>query len=263
MNTTLSNSGPEGGANEKSASTVERSQRVLALVAKEGRTLSLAELASRLALPKASAHRLCSQLLDDGLLARGIDQRTYRVGPALRELAFDVLNNDVERSVRHTVLEALVREVGETCNFTTLDGTQVLYLDRVEAHWPLRLTLDVGTHVPLHCTASGKLFLSQMKRAQRDALIDGLILTPLTPNTLTQADALRAECDAIAARGYSTDREEFMAGLVALAVPVRDRESVSRAAIAVHGPTARMSLNDALARLPALRAAAQRMGQLI
>jgi DNA-binding IclR family transcriptional regulator len=139
----------------------------------------------------------------------------------------------------------------------------VLYLDRVEAHWPLRLTLEVGTHVPLHCTASGKLFLSQMKPAQRDALIDGHALPALTPNTLTQADALRAECEAIAERGYSTDREEFMAGLVALAVPVRDRHGQARAAIAVHGPSARMSLDHAIARLPALRAAAQRMGRLL
>jgi DNA-binding IclR family transcriptional regulator len=48
------------------------------------------------------------------------------------------------------VLAALVARIGETCNFTTFDRAQVLDLDRVEAAWPLRLTLDVGSHVPLH-----------------------------------------------------------------------------------------------------------------
>ncbi len=252
----------QGGAAKPTAAS-ERSLRVLSLVAREGRTLTLAELASRLDLPKATAHRLCAQLVDSGFLARGIDERSYTVGEAMRRLAFDTLTNDIERARRHAVLDALVREVGETCNFTTLDGAQVLYLDRVEAQWPLRLTLEAGTHVPLHCTASGKLFLSQMRRAQRDALIGDLALPALTPNTLTRPEALRAECDAIAARGYSTDREEFIAGLIAVAVAVRDRRGDVRAALALHAPTARLSLDNAIARLPALRAAADRMGELL
>ena len=92
------------------------------------------------------------------------------------QLAFDTLNHGIVRGLRHDVLPRWSTEVGETCNFTTLDGAQVLYLDRVEAQWPLRLTLDVGSHVPLHCTASGKLFLATMPEAQRDALIARLRL---------------------------------------------------------------------------------------
>ena len=248
---------------ERASSSAERSLRLLALVAREGRVMSLAELAAGLDLPKATVHRMCTQLLASGFLARDLDQRSYSVGMALRQLAFDVLNHGVERGARHAVLDGLVREVGETCNFTTLDGAAVLYLDRVEAHWPLRLTLEVGSHVPLHCTASGKLFLASLPAARRDALLGALGLEALTRNSLTDVRALRAECDAIAARGYATDREEFMAGLIAVAVPVRDTSGTVRAAIAVHAPTARMSLEDALARLPALQAAAGRMAQYL
>ncbi len=225
--------------------------------------MSLAELAAGLDLPKATVHRMCTQLLEAGFLARDLDQRSYSVGMALRQLAFDVLNHGVERGARHAVLDGLVREVGETCNFTTLDGAAVLYLDRVEAHWPLRLTLEVGSHVPLHCTASGKLFLAYLPLARRNTLLGALDLVALTRNSVTDARALQAECAAIAARGYSTDREEFMAGLVAVAVPVRDASGAVRAAIAVHAPTARMSLDDALSRLPALQTAAARMAQYL
>lgn len=248
---------------ERPGSSAERSLRLLAMLAREGRVMSLAELAARLALPKATVHRLCTQLVEGGFLARDLDQRSYTIGLALRQLALDVLNHGVERGPRHAVLETLVHEVGETCNFTTIDGPEVLYLDRVEAHWPLRLTLEVGSHVPLHCTASGKLFLALMPRARRDALIQALRLEPLTRNSITSADALRSECEAIAARGYSTDREEFMAGLIAVAVPVHDGRGLVRAAIAVHAPTARLTLEDALARLPALRAAALRMATFL
>jgi IclR family transcriptional regulator, acetate operon repressor len=245
------------------SSSAERSLRLLSLLAQEGRALSLAELSVRLGLPKVTTHRLCAQLLDGGFLARDVDERCFAVGPALRKLAFDTLNHGVVRGLRHEVLAALVTKVGETCNFTTLDGTQVLYIDRVEAQWPLRLTLDVGSHVPLHCTASGKLFLAAMPLQERDALIAQLPLTRMTSHTIISAKALKAECEAIAAQGHSNDREEFIAGLIAVAVPVRDIGGRTRAAIALHAPSARMQLAEAQRQLPALRAAAAQMSALL
>ena len=124
------------------SSQAERCLRLLAVLAQEGRALSLAELGVRLGLPKATTHRLCTQLIEGGFLARDTDEKSFAVGPALRRLAFDTLNHGVVRGLRHEVLAALVMQIGETCNFTTLDGTEVLYNDRVEAQWPLRLTLD-------------------------------------------------------------------------------------------------------------------------
>ena len=245
------------------SSSAERSLRLLSLLAQEGRALPLAELSVRLGLPKVTTHRLCAQLLDGGYLARDVDERCFAVGPALRKLAFDTLNHGVVRGLRHEVLAALVTKVGETCNFTTLDGTQVLYIDRVEAQWPLRLTLDVGSHVPLHCTASGKLFLAAMPEEEREALIAQLPLTRMTRQTITSAKALKAECEAIAAQGHSNDREEFIAGLIAVAVPVRDESGRTRAAIALHAPSARLSLAEAQRQLPAMRAAAARMAALL
>lgn len=245
------------------AGAAERCLRLLAELARESRSLTLAELSRRLGLPKATTHRLCTTLLASGHLARDTDERHFAVGPALRRLALDALNHGTVRGLRHEVLATLVAEVGETCNFTTLDGASVLYLDRVEAPWPWRLTLDVGTHVPLHCTASGKLFLAHLDAAERNALLRELPLSRLTPNTLTSKRALEAECRAIAEAGHALDREEFIPGLVALAVPVRDDQGTVRAAIAVHAPVARLSIEQAQARLPALRAAAARMGRLL
>ena len=254
---------PEPESEAASGSSAERSLRLLSLLANEGRALSLADMAAQLALPKGTAHRICTPLLAGGFLARDVDERSFIVGPALRRLAFDTLNHGVVRGLRHEVLAELVAKVGETCNFTTLDGAQVLYLDRVEAQWPLRLTLDVGSHVPLHCTASGKLFLAQMPPAARDALIAQLPLPKMTRNTIVSAKGLRAECDRVKEQGYACDREEFITGLIAVAVPVQGADGASRAAIAVHGPVARLSMADAVAQLPALQAAAARMRSLL
>ena len=245
------------------SSAAGRSLALLSLLASEGRPLSLADLAARLALPKATAHRICEQLVDAGFLARDIRERSFLTGPSLHRLALDTLNHGVVRGLRHDVLAELVGRIGETCNFTTLDGTRVLYIDRVEAAWPLRLTLDVGSHVPLHCTASGKLFLASMAEEAREEVLSGLALPRMTAKTITTAKALRAECAEIAKVGYACDRSEFIAGLIAVAVPVRDGTGSVRAAIAVHAPEARMNLRRAVGQLAALEAAAKRMQALV
>ena len=133
-----------------SGSSAERSLRLLARLAEAGRAMSLAELGAALALPRHGAplvHPAAGSRLRGPRRARA----RYAIGPALRQLALDTLNHGTVRGLRHEVLTQLVARVGETCNFTTLDGTEVLYLDRVEAPWPWRLTLEVGTRGP--CTA--------------------------------------------------------------------------------------------------------------
>ncbi|MBW4047575.1 MAG: IclR family transcriptional regulator [Proteobacteria bacterium] len=244
-------------------SSAERSLRLLAFITGAGRPLTLAEIATGLGLPKATAHRLCNQLLQMGFIARDIDERAFAVGPALRKLAFDALTHSTVRGLRHALLTDLVARLGETCNFTTLDGVEVLYLDRVEAPWPWRLQFDVGVHVPLHCTASGKLFLASMNSERRARILGQLEFARLTPNTLTTAAALRKDCERTAANGYAVDMEEFIAGLIAVAVPVRDAVGEVRAAIAMHGPVTRLSLDGMLKHLPALKVAAGRMSLLL
>lgn len=246
-----------------SSSSAERSLRLLSLLADQGRPMNLAVLAQVLGLPKATVHRICSQLLDTGFIARDLNERDFVAGPALRKLALDTLNHGSLRGLRHAVLTDLVAEVGETCNFTTLDGAGVLYLDRVEAPWPWRLTLDIGAHVPLHCTASGKLLLAFLPHKQRELMLRTLELSPVTERSIVDPDALRRECESIAAQGYSEDREEFVQGLVAVAVPVRDDTGEVRAALAIHAPAGRLPAGLRLQRLPVMRRAADRMARLL
>ena len=87
-----------------SGSSAERSLRLLALLAHEGRALSLADLAAQLGLPKGTAHRICTQLLATGFLARDLDERSFVVGPALRQLAFDTLNHGSVRGLHRLQL---------------------------------------------------------------------------------------------------------------------------------------------------------------
>ena len=160
---------------------------------------------------------------------------------------------------RHAVLEALSQKVGETCNFGMIAGNAVLYLDRVEASWPFGLRFESGSRVPLHCTSVGKLLLSVLPRRRRDELIRAIPLARYTENTITDPKKLHAELEEIRKRGYSIDNQEFLAGVVCLAVPVRDSKGVICAGVAMSAPHARMSVEEAIGHLPALLEAAEQL----
>lgn len=233
-----------------------RAFSVLDVLATNDRPVSLADIASRVRLPKPSVHRLLVQLGSVDLVRREPEGKRFAVGPRLSRLALHVLMNSTTHGARHAILQRLVDELGETCNLTMLDGADVVYLDRVEAAWPLRFSLQPGSKVPLHCTASGKLLLALLPAAKRSRLLDRIALTRHTPHTLTDRAALEEELKRIRQRKVSTDNEEYLAGLACVAVPITAPEGRAFAAVAVQAPVARMPLERALAEVPRLRSAA-------
>ena len=251
-------------SNKASASSsAERTLRMLQYLAERSQPVTLAELSGALDLPKPTAHRMCQMLLDLGMIVNDVNEKAFLIGPALRRLAMDTLTHGTLSALRHTVLDDLVEEVGETCNFTTLSGSSIMYLDRVETRHAWRLTIEVGERVPIHCTASGKLFLAFMTSTKRNYLLRNLELHKLTDKTVTDPAELRAMLEKISSNGYSQDQEEFIAGLVAIAVPVFDTNNELRAAVAMHAPTSRVTSSDTLKMLPALKRAAGRMTALL
>jgi len=237
---------------------------LLEVLAREGRPLTLAEAVAASGWPKPTVHRMLVQLEAGGWLQREPDGRRYALAPRLLRLGEDTLGASTQHGVRHAVLRQLVTELGESCNLTALSGAEVVYLDRVESAFPLRLELRPGARVPLHCSASGKLFLAHMPAAQRKALLDTLPLTRYTPTTLTARAALEAELAQIVRQGYAVDAEEFVEGLVCAAVPVKVSGSRTvRSALALQAPAARMSLARAVEQVPQLHAAATAMARTL
>lgn len=212
-----------------------------------------------LRISKPTVFRLCQRLEAEGYLEREPGGRHFNVGPSLVRLGLHAVRSGRASVERHAILRALVDQVGETCNCTTLAGTDVYYLDRVETRWPLRLHLEPGSRVPVHCTSSGKLFLAHMDKRRRDALLGNLRLEAHTPATITSRKELEAELARIVDFGYSVDNEEFLLGLIAVAVPVKDHSGTTVAALACHAPVARLPLASALKLLPKLRAAAKKL----
>ncbi|RDU97288.1 IclR family transcriptional regulator [Trinickia dinghuensis] len=247
---------------------VLRALAVLEALAQAGQPYTLSQLSARLHIPKATLLRMIESLETRGYVmhmpdSRGHD-RAITLGPRAAQFALSALSNNTFTRACRSVLRALVDVLGETCNLTALDNDAVLYIERVETTEPLRLEMRPGMRVPLHCTASGKLFLSQMTALERNAMLTRLTLKKMTYRTLTEPQLLAAELDRLGTRGVGIDNEEFVRGMVAVAVPVRaSADGHALAALAVHAPTARATLDDLLKAVPQMREAASRLAPLL
>ncbi|MGE0876138.1 MAG: IclR family transcriptional regulator [Burkholderiales bacterium] len=226
-----------------------------ALAAADG-PAALADIALQVGLPKPTVHRLLAQLESAGVVMREPQGKRFTVGTRLSRLALQVLANSTQRGARHATLRALVDDLGETCNLTMLDGDEVVYLDRVDTASQLRVSLQPGSRVPLHCSASGKLLAALLPAAQRARLLEHATLAPFTAKTITTREALEAELARARRDRVGTDDEEYITGLACVAVPVLNANGRAIAAIAMQAPVARMPLARALGHVPRLRAAA-------
>ncbi|MBK6388073.1 MAG: IclR family transcriptional regulator [Rhodoferax sp.] len=235
---------------------------LLEVVASKDQFFSLQSLSEETNIPKPTLHRMLQQLESAGLLERNGDNRQYGTGVRLRKLAENLLLNDTFHGARHSVLRSLVNEVGESCNLTALSGSEVMYLDRVETPAPLRFYLHSGSRVPVHCSASGKVFLAGMTPAQRQRLLAHAPLEAFTPKTVTNLDALEEEIKQVKRQGFALDNEEFLPGLLCVAVLVPSASGRSNLCVAVQAPVMRLTPDKALGLLPALHRAADALSRI-
>ena len=238
-----------------------RTLLILEVLGKSDRAMTATEINEHLGLPKQTVHRLCTTLENNGFITRQGNSKRFHTARRLRELGAGLLYNSRSHILRHQILTNIAREVHETVNFVVPEDSGMNYLDRVETDWPFRIQLPVGTHVPFHCTASGKCFMASLSPRNRRAFVATLNLEQLTSATLVTPESLLAELYEIADLGYSLDQEEFMEGMVAIAVPVTDSAGRFVAALAYHWPTQRLSIPQMITRKNMLQDAAAQLSE--
>ncbi|MCV6593513.1 MAG: IclR family transcriptional regulator [Silicimonas sp.] len=225
--------------------------------------MSASDIGRIVGIPKQTAHRLCNTLADEGFLSRADGRGLFRPGRRARAMAAGTLHASTQHRARRQVLQWLAEQVGETVNFVVPEDQGMSYMDRVETNWAFRIQLPIGSHVPFHCTASGKTFLASLPRAERRRLVNVMQLTPLTDNTITDPASMLDELHDIARQGYAIDNEEFLDAMVAVSVPVRDPQGRYFASLAFHGPNQRLNVADLPDQVPLLTEAAARLSAVI
>lgn len=245
------------------SAVLNRLIRMLEFIAENGRPVSVAELVRSLDVPKPSAHRICRILEGMGILLRDPIAKGLVVGPRLANLAMNATLASGDMMVRRSILRSVTEKTGETCSLTILEGDELLFVDRVESKSPLRLQLFPGSRVPLHCTSGGKLFLAYLSPEKRKRFLNVASLKRYTENTITKPEALKRELEKVKTEKVGCDNEEYVHGLIAIAVPVFDAKGRICSALSINAPAARYSIKEIQRHIETLRQAARALSKIL
>jgi DNA-binding IclR family transcriptional regulator len=239
-------------APDYAAPALEKGLDILETLAREPRGLTLTEVAARLERTQAEIFRMVACLAGRGYLMKDEASGRYRLSLKLHELAhahspYDVLLPEAREAMRR-----IADEVEESCHLSVISGDELLVLAQVEAHRPIRISVEVGRRFPLWRTASGRLLLAQLPPESLAAISQRLPREARRAIAPEQLEPLRRE-------GWCLAVEESVRGIVDLAILVGNPVAGSAAAITVTGFHTREPEAFSRQVLPALRKAAREL----
>jgi IclR family KDG regulon transcriptional repressor len=200
--------------------------------------LGITEISRRLNLPKSTTQRIVNNLRYHGLIEQDQATGKYRLGVRLFELGIRALRHMELPRRAEPHLHALTERTGETSTLAVLDHFEALYVGRAESSRMIRAS-SIGSRMPLHCTAIGKVLLSSLSEAEIERFFLEKELPPRTAKTATDPDVLRSHLQQVRTQGYAFDVDEFEEGLICIAAPVRNHSSQIIAAVGIAFPAAR------------------------
>ncbi|MDB5851510.1 MAG: IclR family transcriptional regulator [Rhodoferax sp.] len=240
--------------------SLEKAIDVLEAVGAAPGGLSQAQITDRLELPRTTVYRLLATLVNRGLLRRDPLRKVYCLGFRCFEMARQAYAMPDLVAAAALELRALRDLTGETTYLATLDGREVISLERCDGAHSQRSEAVLGQRKPVYCTSQGKAILSAMDDEARDAIVREAVLKPLTPLTITDRRRLQAELRITRARGYAIDDEEIVLGVRCVGAPIVDPAGQVRGAVSVAGPAYRLTRARLELLGPEVAEAARRIG---
>lgn len=206
--------------------------------------MNLTELSRQTQLSKSTVQRLTFTLQNLGYLDRDKETKKFRLGQRAVLLGLSIVKHSNLRKVAFPHLEKTSKEINETVNLAILDGTEIVYVERIKTQQILNINLEVGSRLPAYCTSMGKAILAFLPEERLEVLLKEMKLQPQTSNTITSKEILKKELERVRRRGFATNNEELSNGLRSVAAPVRDAGGQVIAAVNIAVPSTRVRLRQ-------------------
>lgn len=227
--------------------SVEKGLGVLACFTATRPVLGIGQIAREMGMSASTTHRYVATLAALGYLERNPSHR-YRLALRVTRLGMSAQSSTGLREQSHSYLEELSQRTSYTVSVAVLDGPEILCVDR--ARGPRRgrctvdLSLSVGLRLPAYCTAMGKVLLASLPVVARHDLIASMTLARHGPNSIMSKKALRTELEHVLDEGMAVNDEELRAGLISIAVPIRDERRDVAAAINLAADASMISIEE-------------------
>ena len=220
--------------------------------------LTMSDVAKRTDLSRAAVRRFLHTLVQLGYV--GQEGRFYALRPRILELGYAFLSSLPMWDVIQPTLQDVSSRLRVSCSVGLLDGLEVVHVARAGRPEPVAVSIGVGSRLPAFHTAMGRVLLAALPPVEREQRMGKADLRAYTPLTMTDPKQLMAELDAVADRGWAIVDREFEPGLIALAVPMRNRAGKIVAAIITSARATRLDAATMRSdHLPVLQQACERM----
>lgn len=234
--------------------SLERGLAIIRVFDRKQPWMTVSEIATELGLTRAAVRRFLLTLSELGYV-RGRGNR-YELTPRVLELGYSYLSALSFPDIALPRLEQLVTSTSEASEGSILDDGDIVYVVRVPGPAMMTISVNIGARRPAYATAMGRVLLAHLPSDELDAYLDTHELAPILPRTITKEADFRKELARVRKDGYALANQELEEGLVAIAVPVRDRAGRVRAAINLSTHVGRKSVEEMRALVPDVKAAA-------
>ncbi|KAA6130864.1 IclR family transcriptional regulator [Cupriavidus cauae] len=242
---------------------LERGLRLLGEFSRTDRTLSAAELARRLQIPRSTVFRLLATLEMMGFVERTDGGREFKLGMAVLRLGFEYLASLELTELGRPLLERLRDDIQLPCNLVVRDGRSIVYVAKSVAPTPFASTVNVGTRLPAHATVLGRVLLEDLTMAELRQLYPEPQLEVFSDSTPRTVEELFDMVQRDRERGYVLQEGFFEASISSIAAPVRDRSGKVVAAMGVTIPAAKIDPNKLDTLVEKVRGAALELSRLL
>lgn len=234
--------------------------RILEAFTAEAPEMVLSEIANRADLDPGTVFRMVNTLVMLGYLERAGDTKRYRLTLKVLDLGFTAIGRMDLRDLARPVLLPLVGEINEAASVGVLDGTDVLYVERVQAGMArMGVDIRIGSRIPAYYTVIGWSLIAFLPEAERRAILDRSNLVKHSPEMVVDIDQIEQGLAKVRAAGFACHDRHNVPGLRFLAAPVMDADDRPVASVSVAAPSMNISFDEftRLAAEPVMRAAAQ------
>jgi len=223
--------------------SIERVSVILDVLGEFPQGISFGDLSTKVDLAKGTTHRILSTLAFLDYVRQDAETKKYNLGFKLVELGNRLLSQIDFRTEARSFMVDLAESTKETVHLVTLDRNEVLYIDKVESNsnpTGLRMASMLGSRIPAHCSAVGKVLLAALPEEKFEKLVSSKGLPRRTENTITDFGKLKEHLELVRKNGYALDREENEIGIRCVAAPIHDQRGEVIAAISISAPVSRI-----------------------
>ena len=237
--------------------TVDKALRILELLGNG--ELRLVDLSAKLGEHKSTVQRLLTTLQARGFVRQDEDSKRYSLGLKVLQLASATLADMDLREAAREPMQHLGDLTKETIHLSVFDEPHVVYIDKIESTFPIRMYSRVGARAESYCTGVGKALIAFLSDYEFERYLQRVSFTRFTPNTITNAKELRQEIARIRAQGYALDLQEHEEGVRCAAAPIFGLDGRVAGSISIAAPAFRKSEDDIRGLAPAVMAAARQI----